>query len=172
MDFTKDGFLPPGDVELTLHELRNSMLVKGPQNGEPWDAKWRLFLVDQLEVMVQQLWTVGIDQIFIDGSFVEEKAHPNDIDAYFECDLNELASGELEQKLNALDSFKIWTWNSSSRKPYRGFKKNNCLCGTVIASSCIHISVSHQELRMSTVMYNSSQRHFERHGIHSCQKGL
>ena len=73
--------------------------------------------------MVHELWDVGIDQIYIDGSFVEEKAHPNDIDGYFECDLMELATGELERKLNALDPYKIWTWDSSSRKPYRGFTK-------------------------------------------------
>lgn len=85
--------------------------------------KWRLFLVDNLELMVQELWEVGIDQIYIDGSFVEEKAHPNDIDGYFECDLMELATGELERKLNALNPYKIWTWDNNSRKSYRGFTK-------------------------------------------------
>ena len=123
MDFNKDGLLPPEDYELTLNELRASVLVRGPQNENPWDVKWRLFLVDNLEALVQELWDVGIDQIYIDGSFVEEKAHPNDIDGYFECDLMELATGELERKLNALDPYKIWTWDSSSRKPYRGFTK-------------------------------------------------
>ena len=32
--------------------------------------KWRLFLVNQLEIMAEQLWAVGINQIYIDGSFV------------------------------------------------------------------------------------------------------
>lgn len=97
--------------------------MRGPNNGNPWDMKWRLFLVDNLELMVQELWEVGIDQIYIDGSFVEEKAHPNDIDGYFECDLMELATGELERKLNALNPYKIWTWDNNSRKSYRGFTK-------------------------------------------------
>lgn len=123
MNFNKDGLLPPGDYALTLNGLRASILVRGPQNDTPWDVKWRLFLVDNLEALVQQLWDIGIDQIYIDGSFVEEKAHPNDIDGYFECDLMELATGELERKLNALDPYKVWTWDSSSRKPYRGFTK-------------------------------------------------
>ncbi len=55
--------------------------------------KWRLFLVNQLEIMAEQLWAVGINQIYIDGSFVEDKAHPNDIDGYFECELMDLAFG-------------------------------------------------------------------------------
>lgn len=109
MYFNENGLLPPDDYELTLNGLRDSILVKGPDNGNPWDVKWRLLLVDNLELLVQQLWDVGIEQIFIDGSFVEYKAHPNDIDGYFECDLMELASGELARKLNALDPYKIWT---------------------------------------------------------------
>lgn len=123
MFFNEAGLLPPRDYELTLNQLRESILIRGPKNDKPWDIKWRLFLVDQLEALVQQLWEVGIKKIYIDGSFVEEKAHPNDIDGYFECDLMELASGELERKLNALDPYKIWTWDSHSRKPYRGYTK-------------------------------------------------
>ena len=30
--------------------------------------------------MTRQLWQVGVHEVFADGSFVEEKAHPNDID--------------------------------------------------------------------------------------------
>ncbi|MEK4406522.1 hypothetical protein MKZ26_19360 [Sporosarcina sp. FSL K6-6792] len=123
MKFNEEGLLPPKDYELTLNELRASILVKGSQNENPWDMKWRLFLVNQLEILAEQLWVVGINQIYIDGSFVEDKAHPNDIDGYFECELMDLASGELERKLNALDPYKVWTWDSSSRKPYRGFTK-------------------------------------------------
>lgn len=66
---------------------------------------------------------VGIDEIYINGSFVENKAHPNDIDSYFECDVMELATGELQRKLNGLDPYKIWTWDNKSRKPYRGYMK-------------------------------------------------
>lgn len=123
MHFTKDGLLPPGDYEFTINGLRDSLLTRGPGANHPWDVKWRLFLIDQLELMVQQLWEVGIEQIFIDGSFVEEKAHPNDIDGYFECDLMEFATGELERKLNLLDPYKVWTWDSNSRKHYQGFTK-------------------------------------------------
>lgn len=123
MEFNKDGLLPSKDYELTLNELRASTLVQGFKGETLWDVNWRLWLVDNLEVMVQQLWEIGINQIYINGSFVEEKAHPNDIDGYFECELMELASGDLEQKLNALDPYKIWTWDSRSRKHYQGFSK-------------------------------------------------
>lgn len=81
--FTEDGLLPPGDYAVTLEELRTSIFVLGP--GPPrehlvWDAAWRHELVENLAIMVRQLWTVGIDEIFIDGSFAEDKDHPNDID--------------------------------------------------------------------------------------------
>lgn len=125
-EFTAEGLLPPGDYELTFGALRSSFLVLGP--GDPkecptWDATWRERLVGNLEILVQQLWQVGITEIFIDGSFVEEKDHPNDIDGYFVCDLMHLASGRLEQQLNLLDPYKVWTWDPTSRRPYRGYPK-------------------------------------------------
>jgi hypothetical protein len=73
--FTEDGLLSPGDVELTIAELRSSVLVTGPGAAHPgWDAAWRAKLVDNLEVMVRQLWAIGITEVFIDGSFVEDKS--------------------------------------------------------------------------------------------------
>ena len=122
--FTREGCLPPADYELTLDQLRSSMLVAGPPSGYPnWDRLWRARLVDNLAVLVEQLWLVGIDDIFIDGSFVEDKEHPNDIDGYFLCDLRDLASGDLQQRLNLLDPHKVWTWDPRSRRPYRGYPK-------------------------------------------------
>src|SRR6478672_413461 len=124
--FTPDGVLPPGDYPLTLDRLRESALVLGP--GEPtehlvWDAAWRLRLVENLGVLVKQLWTIGIDEIFVDGSFVEDKDHPNDIDGYFVCDPLRFASGQLEQELNRIDPQKCWTWSHAARRPYRGSPK-------------------------------------------------
>lgn len=125
-EFNTDGLLPVGDYDVTLAELRSSILVQGPRDRlryPSWDASWRLWLVDHLEMMVKQLWLVGVDEIFIDGSFVEDKDHPNDIDGYFVCDLNRLESGSLEQELNLLDPQKVWTWDHASRVPYRGYPK-------------------------------------------------
>jgi hypothetical protein len=122
--FTHDGCLPPGDYELTFDELRSSLLVAGPANGYAnWDRAWRAQLVDNLEMLVRQLWQVGVTEIFADGSFVEDKEHPNDIDGYFVCDLRELASGRLQSALNLLDPHKVWTWDPASRRPYRGYPK-------------------------------------------------
>jgi hypothetical protein len=124
--FTPDGVLPPGNYVLTLDELRESLLVQGPSDPSAenaWDGEWRLHLVDNLAVMCGQLWQIGIQEIFVNGSFVEEKDHPNDIDGYFVCDLKFLASGDLERQLNLLDPNKIWTWDPASRRPYRGYPK-------------------------------------------------
>jgi hypothetical protein len=122
--FTAHGTLPPGDYELTLAALRTSTLVAGPGTDYPnWDVPWRRRLVDNLEILVEQLWNVGIREVFIDGSFVEDKDHPNDIDGYFVCELSELATAELERKLNLLDPHKVWTWDPAQRRPYRGYPK-------------------------------------------------
>lgn len=124
--FTTEGVLPPGDYALTLEQLGESNLVLGP--GLPsehpvWDAAWRLQLVANLRVLVEQLWSVGIDEIYINGSFVEDKDHPNDIDGYFACDPVHFASGRLEEELNRLDPAKCWTWDHRSRRAYRGYPK-------------------------------------------------
>ncbi len=122
--FTQDGLLPAGDVAMTFPELRESTLVHGPGPSHPtWDATWRRALVDNLEIMARQLWTVGITEVFADGSFAEDKDHPNDIDGYFVCDLRAFASGRLERELNVLDPHKVWTWSPAARRPYRGYPK-------------------------------------------------
>ena len=124
-EFTDDGLLPPGDYPLSFSQLRDSPLVIGSQGNPPdqWDANWRRVLVDQAEVLINQLWTVGIWDIFLNGSFVEAKPHPNDIDGYFVCDVHEFASGRLQRNLNALDPHKVWTWDPAERRPYRGYPK-------------------------------------------------
>ncbi|WP_218916427.1 DUF6932 family protein [Calidithermus chliarophilus] len=121
--FTPDGVLPPGDYPLTFAELRQSLLVVGKGRSASWDAAWRLYLVQQCEVLVRQLWTAGIQNVYLDGSFVEEKDHPNDIDGYFECDLMDFATGNLQRRLNALDPHKVWTWDKATRRPANGFAK-------------------------------------------------
>lgn len=48
--FNNEGLLPPGDYELTLDELRHSVLVEKttfvPDN---WDGDWRLHLTTNLD---------------------------------------------------------------------------------------------------------------------------
>ena len=122
--FTSEGLLPAFDVPTTIDELRASYFVTGEGVGSPsWDRAWRARLVDNLLILVGQLWQVGIDEIYVDGSFAEEKDHPNDIDGYFACNERELLTGSLERKLNKLDPHKVWTWSPASRRPARGFAK-------------------------------------------------
>jgi hypothetical protein len=124
--FGPEGLLLPGDYEVSLEDLAQSRLVLGPDDREEhpaWDASWRKRLVENLEVLTRQLWQVGVRDVYADGSFVEDKDHPNDIDGYFVCSLDELKTGELTRRLNLLDPFKVWTWDPASRKPYRGYPK-------------------------------------------------
>lgn len=114
--FDNHGLLPPGDYELTIEELIDSILVEGP-NPKPihWDTQWRRKLVLNLVVLANQLWNVGIKNIFIDGSFVEEKDHPNDIDGYFECDIKDYK--KIITELNQMDPRQLWTWPAQGRHP-------------------------------------------------------
>lgn len=124
--FTADGLLPRGDYKLGIDELRRSLLVVGPEDRRRypnWDVDWRKTLVDRLAVLVRQLVAVGVSEIFVNGSFVEDKEHPNDVDGYFECDLQTLASGRLERELNRLDPERAWTWDPDRRWSYRGYPK-------------------------------------------------
>jgi len=125
--FTTEGLLPIGDYEVTFDELRRSILVQGTGDVSlypNWDRSWRHKLVDNLEALTRQLWTIGITEVFADGSFAEDKDHPNDIDGYFVCnDAMLIASGDLTRRLNLLDPLKIWTWDPASRRPYRGYPK-------------------------------------------------
>jgi len=125
ISFDKYGLLPNGDYEYTLEELINSIFVNGPINPEipNWDKNWRAYLVSQAEILIRQLWDIGITNIWLDGSFVESKPHPNDIDGYFECNIDDFASGYLQRELNKRDPYKVWTWNSSDRRSYRGYFK-------------------------------------------------
>jgi hypothetical protein len=88
-----------------------------------FDDLYNFLFVRPYFCLARQLWQVGIYEIFADGSFVEDKDHPNDIDGYFVCDLKSLASGLLTQQLNRLDPYKVWTWDPASRRPYRGYPK-------------------------------------------------
>jgi hypothetical protein len=118
--FDPSGLLPSGDYKMTLEGLKGSMLVEGPGEGYPnWNSHLRLKLVENLEILVEQLWEVGVTEIFADGSFVEDKDHPNDIDGYFECSFVDVATGRLQRELNRLDPYKVWTWDPASRRPYR-----------------------------------------------------
>ena len=92
--FGADGLLPPSDYEVTFDELRASILASGPEDGRASrDATWRLHLIDNIEILSRQLWQVGVREIFADGSFAEDKDHPNDIDGYFECSLDPIRTG-------------------------------------------------------------------------------
>jgi hypothetical protein len=121
-EFDESGVLPSGDYKATFEDLRRSPLVRGAKDIA-LDRGWRRHLLEQAEILVKQLWQVGITEVYLDGSFVEAKAHPNDIDGYFECDLHYLASGQLERDLNALDPYKVWTWDPRSRRQYRNYAK-------------------------------------------------
>jgi len=83
--------------------------------------RWRLGLVQNLRILVEQLWKEGITEIFIDGSFATDKLHPNDIDGYFVIEKpRDLQEFEFEQnlcdRLNKHDKNNAWSWKNEDRK--------------------------------------------------------
>jgi hypothetical protein len=117
--FNDHGLLPPGDYELTIEQLKESMLVVAPGADYPdWDVGWRRQLACALETLAGQLWQVGITSaICIGGSFVEDRNHPHDIDGYFYCDDQDFLSGRLLKRLNELDPHQAWDWHPRCRRP-------------------------------------------------------
>jgi hypothetical protein len=102
------------DYPMTFDQLRQSLLVKGDESVHNWDEGWRWHLVNQCEILVKQLWQVGIEEVFLNGSFVTDKAHPNDVDGYFVVpSLDELF--DIQSKLNDLDPYCCWTWDRRDR---------------------------------------------------------
>jgi hypothetical protein len=95
----------------------------GPGGVRHWDTIWRSTLVTNLGTLAAQLAEIGIREVFVDGSFVEDKPHPSDIDGYFECSDPMLASGRLQQELNRLDPHGCWSWDPAERRTYRGLGK-------------------------------------------------
>jgi hypothetical protein len=158
--FNEKGLLPAGDYILTIDELLGSMLVNGP-NPTPinWDAGWRRRLVVNLAILANQLWGVGIKNIFIDGSFVEEKDHPNDIDGYFECDRNKFFN--LLPILNGIDPHKCWDW-STPGKP-KMWQKYQIELYPHYGQPCGIDSVTGHELQFPAAFRQS--REFEPKGI-------
>ena len=114
--FNEHGLLPPDDYPFSIDQLRTSHLVTGAGNpSTAWDARWRLHLVNNLEIIVMQMWEVGLTEIFADGSFVQDIDHPSDIDCYFVCDSKRLDS--VLPLLNANDSDGVWTCDRDRRIP-------------------------------------------------------
>ena len=107
---------------MTLNELERSILVTGDDDRDnAWDTTWRLELVQNLRIMVNQLWDEGFTDIYIDGSFATDKLHPGDIDGYFVCQNSEgLDDFDFEQqlcdRLNTRDKNHVWTWKDKDRK--------------------------------------------------------
>jgi hypothetical protein len=123
-ELTDEGLLPFGDYELTLEELLASRLVLGPDLGSPrWDMPWRRRLVENAGVLIGQLARVRITEVFLGGSFVEDKGHPNDIDGYFPFPGGAGKLRNLVDALNELDPHRSWGWDPRTRTKHRGYPK-------------------------------------------------
>lgn len=64
--FNSDGLLPPGTYDATFADIKGSILVQGNGMSSTWDKAWREHLVNQASVLIGQLWSVGVNDIFID----------------------------------------------------------------------------------------------------------
>jgi hypothetical protein len=98
LEFMKNGLLPPGDHEISLADLEK-VISEGPGNGQTWDIPWRLQLLQEFKKRYQQLLAVGINEVYIDGSYATDKFHPNDMDVYFVVPRKTLFQNKLDNRL-------------------------------------------------------------------------
>lgn len=116
--FTADGTLPPGEHRLALDCLLESVLVLGPSNRHPeWDERRRAFLARNFARLVLQLWEVGVDNVFLVGSFATLKNRPGDIDGYFEC--SPAAFVDICRRLNTIEETKCWLFREAVKPEWR-----------------------------------------------------
>ena len=112
------GVLPPYDYHVTYDEIKESILIEGDGSSTTWDKEWRLKVLSNFLVLAKQLWAAGVEDIYLDGSFVEDKDHPNDIDGYFDTGIKLKVPEDfdkwklLQAQLNAKDPYKIWDWTT------------------------------------------------------------
>lgn len=127
--FNSDGLLKPGTYAATFADIKASILVMGDGSSQNWDSTWRSELVNKAEHLVNELWAVGFDDVYLDGSFVEDKDHPNDIDGYFDTHCSALDKSDMQRAvslisdLNNLNPQKVWSWDQHSRRKVYGFSK-------------------------------------------------
>jgi hypothetical protein len=120
LHFTEEGLLPQ-DIEVTLEELTSSFLVTGAGvELADWDADWRLHLAQNAGIVARRFRQAGgVDEFWLDGSFVERVARPGDIDAYYVLPREQLANmSAFRARLNALEGENIWTWNPRDRRRF------------------------------------------------------
>lgn len=73
-DLTSAGYLPPGDHRGTMEELW-ARFGRGPR---------RRMLLEQLDYVIERLALLGVQRIWVDGSFVTDKLRPGDIDVIYD----------------------------------------------------------------------------------------
>ncbi len=124
LHFNDYGYLPEGEHIMTIGELRQSILVKGDESTYLWNEPWRRFLVDNLETLLQPLWLLDIETVYLDGSFCSNKERPGDIDAFFDYETTntnrieviEELSG-LAHELNSVMNYSHHVWNWWEQRP-------------------------------------------------------
>lgn len=112
------------DVTATLDEIRESMLVTGAGlRASEWHVQQRLELVNNLQIVVEKFKQAGgVAEIYVDGSFVEEKDSPSDIDGYFILtDDRDWISGAFQKRIALLDEPGVWSWDKNDRRRCQSF---------------------------------------------------
>jgi hypothetical protein len=72
--FEESGYLPAGDHEATIDEVEVVLGSAGFRRRE---------VMRNLREILEELWGLGVDTVWIDGSFVSSRKRPDDVDLIY-----------------------------------------------------------------------------------------
>ena len=53
---------------LIYDEIKTSILINGDGSSDSWDKEWRLKLLNNYLILAKQLWSLGVNDTYLDGS--------------------------------------------------------------------------------------------------------
>lgn len=94
-----------------MGRLLTSVLVLGPEGAENWDRATREERAKTAIRFIGVLSEAGATGFVLGGSFVENVAHPNDVDLRILLDIGSFAAGEFQRQWHAVDPelYQEWT---------------------------------------------------------------
>lgn len=108
------GYLPGGDHEATLDEVEQMFGSSGFKRRE---------IMGNLRDVMLELWALGVDTVWLDGSFISSKRRPGDVDVVYVPPAGAdtttwgrlAATGDARRRLEDYYGIHLWEYPSYGR---------------------------------------------------------